>query len=215
MSGIVRSQGLRSRLLSPQAVERSVSHSTETDPNGRAESTLTPWERCRHKYGHGQRRRNRETTTFNAEASLPPPMLTALEGVSGDSQNGLTGETLMNPFVVEVRDQYDDPMEGVIVAFVVSAGDGLLSHETVLTDANGQAESTLTLGIDPGTNTVEVNVEGIAETTTFNAEASLPPPMLTALEGVSGDSQNGLTGETLMNPSLSRSVISTTTRWKA
>ena len=178
-----------------------LSHETVlTDANGQAESTLTlgidPGTNTVEVSVEGIA----ETTTFNAEANLPPPIPTSLEGISGNNQTDLTGERLMNPFVVEVRDQYDDPMEGVTIAFVVSTGGGLLSHETVLTDANGQAESTLTLGIDPGTNTVEVSVEGIAETTTFNAEASLPPPMPTALEGVSGDSQNGLTGETLMNP---------------
>jgi hypothetical protein len=140
-----------------------LSHETVlTDANGQAESTLTlgidPGTNTVEVSVEGIA----ETTTFNAEASLPPPMPTALEGVSGDSQNGLTGETLMNPFVVEVRDQYDDPMEGVTVTFAVSAGGGLLSHEMGITDANGRAESTLTLGSDPGTNTVKVSVEGIA-----------------------------------------------------
>jgi hypothetical protein len=73
----------------------------------------------------------------------------------------------------------------VTIAFVVSAGGGLLSHETVLTDANGQAESTLTLGIDPGTNTVEVSVEGIAETATFNAIAELLEFDLSLPSGIS------------------------------
>ena len=41
------------------------------------------------------------------------------------------------------------------------------------TDANGLAQSILTLGNDPGTNTVEISVEGIAETVTFNAVAEL------------------------------------------
>ena len=171
-----------------------------TDANGQAESTLTlgidPGTNTVEVSVEGIA----ETTTFNAEANLPPPIPTSLEGISGNNQTDLTGERLMNPFVVEVRDQYDDPMEGVTVAFVVSAGSGSLSHTSTITDANGLAQSTLTLGIDPGTNTVEVSVEGIAETATFNAEASLPPPMPTALEGVSGNNQTDLTGERLMNP---------------
>ena len=141
-----------------------------------------------------------ETATFNAEASLPPPMPTALEGVSGNNQSGLTGEPLMNPFVVEVHDQYDDPMEGVTVTFAVSGGSGSLSSEMGITDANGQAESTLTLGNDPGTNTVTASVEGLSQMVVFNAEASLPPPMATSLKVISGDNQTGLTSETLMNP---------------
>ena len=85
----------------------------------------------------------------------------------------MTGEALLNPFVVEIRDQYDTPLEGVTVTFTVSAGGGSLSDTSVDTDANGLAQSTLTLGNDPDTNTVEVNVEGIAETLTFNAVAEL------------------------------------------
>ena len=37
----------------------------------------------------------------------------------------------MNPVVVEVHDQYRDPMEGVTVTFAVSAGGGSLSDTTV------------------------------------------------------------------------------------
>ena len=125
---------------------------------------------------------------------------TTPESVSGDNQTGLTGETLMNPFVVEVRDQNGNPLGGITVTFVVSAGDGSLSDTSVDTDANGLAQSTLTLGSEPGTNTVEASVEEITEPVTFNAEASLPPPMPTALSIISGDNQNGLTGETLADP---------------
>ena len=171
-----------------------------TDENGKAQSTLTLGSDAGTNTVHVNVEGISQMAVFSAEASLPPPMPMALEGISGDNQNDLTGETLMNPFVVEVRDQYDDPMEGVTVTFAVSAGGGLLSHEMGITDANGRAESTLTLGSDPGTNTVKVSVEGIVETTTFNAEANLPPPIPTSLEGISGNNQTDLTGERLMNP---------------
>ena len=64
-------------------------------------------------------------------------------------------------------------MEGVTVTFAVSGGGGRLSDISVDTDANGLAQSALTLGNDPGKNTVKVSVEGIAETATFNAIAEL------------------------------------------
>ncbi|MDE0043691.1 MAG: Ig-like domain-containing protein [Candidatus Poribacteria bacterium] len=141
-----------------------------------------------------------QTVTFNAEASRPPPVPTVLSIVSGDNQEELTGEALTNPFVVEVRDQYDSPMEGVTVTFAVTAGGGSLSAATATTDADGRAESTLTLGSEPGTNSVEVNVEGISQTLVFNAEASLPPPVPTVLSIVSGDNQEELAGEALASP---------------
>ena len=133
---------------------------------------------------------------FNAEATLPPPIPTTLEGISGDNQNGLTGEVLANPFVVEVRDQNSDLMEGVTVTFTVNAGGGSLSDTSVEADANGLAQSTLTLGSSPGTNTVEASVEGLSQTVVFNAEATLPPPIPTTLSIVSGGEQDGPTDET-------------------
>ena len=115
-----------------------------------------------------------ETVVFSAEASLPPPAPTTLSIVSDDSQTGLTGETLADPFVVEVHDQYGDPIEGVTVTFTVVGDDGVLSTETTMTDANGRAETTLTLGTEPGGYTVEVGVEGVTGTATFNVDRRTP-----------------------------------------
>ncbi len=185
-----------------------------TDSNGRAQSSLT----LGSKPGTNRVQVNFSGTNplvaliggnsprivFRAEAtttpSPPPPMPTTLAAISGDNQNGLTGEALLNPFVVEVRGQYDNPLGGVPVTFALSTGGGSLSPETGITDANGRAESTLTLGSEPGTNTVKVSAEDISQTAVFSAEASLPPPMPTTLAAVSGDNQNGLTGEALLNP---------------
>ncbi len=131
--------------------------------------------------------------------TLPLPEATVLESISGDNQNGMTGEALANSFVVEVRDQYDDPMPGVTVTFGVLTGGGSLSHTSIDTDADGLAQTTLTLGSKPGTNTVEASAEGISQSTVFNVEASLPPPVATSLSIVSGDNQTGLTGAVLAN----------------
>ena len=144
-----------------------------TDANGQAASTLT--------FGSDPGTYTVEVSVegispkvvFNAEASLPPPEPTILSSVSGDNQSGLTGETLMQPFIVEVRDQYDDPMAGVAVTFAILVGGGSLNPEVGTTDTNGQAASTLTFGSDPGTYTVEASVEGITEIVPFNAVAEL------------------------------------------
>ena len=170
-----------------------------TDANGRAESTLTlgsdPGTNTVQVVAHGTSR----VIIFRAEATLPP-VPTTLSIISGDNQTGLTGETLANPFVVEVRDENGNPLEEVIITFAVGAGGGSLSDTNVDTDTNGLAQSILTLGSDPGTNTVDVSVEGIVKTEIFNAEGTLPPPIPTTLSTVSDDNQTGLTGETLMDP---------------
>ena len=174
----------------------------KTDANGRAQTTLQLPDDAVGTYeveafrddGFGV------YVSFTVTVDTSPPRATRLMKISNDNQSGFAGEALANPFIVEIRDQFDDPLEGVTVAFAVSAGDGALSPATATTDANGQAESTLTLGNDPGGNTVMVSVEGIAEIVTFNAEASIPQSEPTTLLIVSGENQTGLTGEMLMTP---------------
>ena len=102
--------------------------------------------------------------TRSAEQAIPQ----TLTKISGDNQQGLVGEQLAKPFVVSVLDQNGSAYAGAVVTFSVTAGGGTLSSTTATTDANGRARSTLTLGPDPGTNTVEATVEGL-ESLTFTA----------------------------------------------
>ena len=100
------------------------------------------------------------------------PRPQTLVKISGDNQQGTPGATLANPLVVEVRDQYDHPLPDTQVTFTVTAGEGRLSGrftvEQATTDANGRAERILTLGSNPGTNTVGVSIAGL-EPVSFNA----------------------------------------------
>ena len=146
---------------------------TTTDANGRAQSLLTLGPNLGTNTVEVSVESISQTALFRAEATPPRPIPTALKYVSGNNQSGLTGETLMQPFIVKVHDQYEDPMEGVTVIFAVSIGGGSLSDTSVDSDVNGLARSTLTLGNVPVTNIVEVSVEGIAETVTFHAVAKL------------------------------------------
>ena len=171
-----------------------------TDISGLAETTLTLGNEPGTNTVEARAEGISRVVPFSAEATLPSPTPTSLSILSGDNQEGLTGEPLTNPLVTEVRDQHGDPMEGVTVTFTLTAGDGSLSTTTAITDPDGQAESTLTLGSDPGTNTVQVSVGGIDGTVTFSAEAALPPPIPTSLSIISGDNQEGLTGAPLTNP---------------
>ena len=107
-----------------------------------------------------------------------------LSKVSGDNQSSVSGTVIANPFVVEVRDDKLTVIEGISVTFTVIAGGGTLSVTRTTTNANGRAESTLTLGPNLGTNTVSVSTDGIEEIVTFNAVAEaaidIPDPNLRA-----------------------------------
>ena len=103
----------------------------------------------------------------------PTPFLitSGLSKVSGDNQAGISGAVLANPFVVEVRTENLSVLEGIVVTFAITAGDGTLSVTNTTADENGRAESTLTLGPNLGTNTVSVSTVGIEPTVAFNAVA--------------------------------------------
>ncbi len=81
---------------------------------------------------------------FVATAETDSP--DTLEIVSGDNQAGVAGETLDDPFYVQVRDQYSNPVANVAVEFILTAGDGSLSVEEAVTDTDGMAFTELSLG---------------------------------------------------------------------
>ena len=104
--------------------------------------------------------------------------------ILGDSQQGATRTELAMPLVVEVRDKDGIVLEGAQVTFTVTAGNGKLGGsftvQNVMTNAEGKAQSTFTLGPNPGTNTVEVTLPGV-EPESFNAVGiGTPPPPSTA-----------------------------------
>ena len=162
-----------------------------TDSNGRAETVLT----LGSEVGTTTVTvvAGRSTVIFEVTVTLPP---TGLVKISGDNQTGHTGTALAQPFVVEVRDTNGDPVAGATVTFTVTAGGGSVNPETRQTNARGRASTRLTLGDNPGTNTVRVSVDGLSQTRRFTAEATLPPPPPKLLK-ISGDSQVGVPGQTL------------------
>ncbi len=138
-----------------------------------------------------------------ATTPVEPARPQTLTKVSGEGQRGLVGTALTAPFVVSVLDQNGSAFAGAVVTFSVTAGGGTLSSTTVTTDANGRAATTLTLGSEPGANTVAATVAGL-ETVTFTATATATatasgqtPHSLTK---VSGEGQRGLVGTALTAP---------------
>ena len=146
--------------------------SVMTDNNGRAESSLTLGPNLGTNTVTVSITRIQGQQTFNAEGIRIPK---TFEVISGDDQRDTIGTALPQSFVVEVRDQYDEPLPDVEVTFSVTGGGGTLSGTSAMTDVNGRAESTLTLGTNPGPNTVTVSVAGIQEEQTITAVADPPP----------------------------------------
>ena len=108
--------------------------------------------------------------TFTVQVSDPPNKVI---GISGDNQNSVPGSRLEKPFVVEVRDVYAEPIAGITVNFTVIGGGGSLSAATATTDANGQAQTYLTLGSAYGVNSVKASVSGVFGQVTFRAASEV------------------------------------------
>ena len=123
--------------------------------------------------------------------------IAALLKISGDNQRRTPGKTLVNPFVVEVQDENGLVLTGISVTFIVTSGDSTLSMRSATTNANGRAQSILTLGPSLGRHTVLVSAAGIEVPVTFNAEGSRIPE---TLDIISGADQAGLPGDALEKP---------------
>ena len=145
---------------SPCTITSSTSSATATtDANGQAATRLT--------LGSGSGTNTVSATvegleaeTFTATAA-EQAMPHSLTKVCGDSQEGTASILLAEPLVVLVSDDDGAAMAGMVVSFAVTAGGGTLSAATATTDANGRAATRLTLGSEPGTNTVSATVEGL------------------------------------------------------
>jgi hypothetical protein len=110
------------------------------------------------------------SVTFTASAGAGSPA--RLTMTAGNSQTGLVGQTLAQPLVVAVGDQYANPISGVSVSWAVTAGGGSVSASSLTTNAQGQAAVTWTIGPDTGAgkNAVQASASGLAgSSVTFTA----------------------------------------------
>jgi len=81
-----------------------------------------------------------------------------LHDISGHDQQADAGEELPNPIKVRVTDNLNNGLPIVPVLFEPTSGGGSVADTILLTDADGYAETTWTMGPDEGQNTVTVSV---------------------------------------------------------
>ncbi|MBI3112072.1 MAG: T9SS type A sorting domain-containing protein [Ignavibacteriales bacterium] len=127
---------------------------------------------------------------------------------SGSSQSGATGSVLPLPFITTVRDFYGNPISGVSVSFAITSAPGgatgqNLSATSVLTNANGQASSILTLGSLAGTYSVTASSGTlVGSPVSFTATATGGGgggggPVASSMVITSGNSQVDTVGQTV------------------
>ncbi len=95
--------------------------------------------------------------------------------VSGNNQSGLPGQQLPQSLVVEVRDTETKILPNISVKFEITQGSGasLGTTQPVLTNSEGRAATTLTLGPTTGTYQVKASCPGFSVApVTFQATAT-------------------------------------------
>lgn len=114
---------------------------------------------------------------------LPPGGMAA---ASGDGQAGDPGDVLA-PLTVQIVDPAPD-LSNIQITFVVASGSATLAPAVALTDAAGQASTTVTLGTTPGPVVVHAIAPG-GQVTIFNLTIN-GTLVVTGASTVSGDGQD-------------------------
>jgi hypothetical protein len=107
--------------------------------------------------------------------STTAPRFAILQGVSGSGQASAVGTLLPEPFVVRVEDQTGAPVEGFVVTWEVTAGNGAVTEEESPTDSQGLASTTLQLGTIAGINRVRASI-GSPTPVVFTATGTVVTP---------------------------------------
>ena len=115
------------------------------------------------------------------DLALPQPdAVVHLAVVGGDQQTGTVGEPLPKPLIVELRDEQGQAVVGREVVFVATNGPAvaMLSPDTAVTDADGEAVGQWVLGTTPGVYSAEARL--IATGDNAPPDIDLPAVQFTA-----------------------------------
>jgi hypothetical protein len=95
----------------------------------------------------------------------------ALSLVAGTNQRALAGGTLAQPVVVRATSRRGAPAAGQTVTFKLADGQGAVEPRTAVTDADGRARATWTLGDYPGRQALLATVEKVDSAVVIEAES--------------------------------------------
>ena len=121
----------------------------------------------------------------------------ALSKVDGDNQEGVVGEPLLKPLIVQVLTARDLPAMGRTVEFVFTSASGVVTPAQAITNNAGQVIANWELGTEPGPQSVVAQLV-VSDTTApqveeFTAQAKPAPP--DTLSAMSATSQPGRRGK--------------------
>jgi hypothetical protein len=95
----------------------------------------------------------------------------AIALVAGINQRAIAGKTLPQALVVRATNRHEGPAAGKKITFRLAEGQGSVDPPSAVTDADGRARATWTLGADPGRQTLFATVENVDSALAIVAEA--------------------------------------------
>ena len=118
----------------------------------------------------------------------------AITPLSGTAQRGVAGSALPHPILVKVTSRRGRPVEGTLVRFRLPGG-GTAEPAASLTDADGRARTTWTLGDAPGRQTLHASVTDVDSALAISAEVDPSPGSVRVLalaDGIVGNAGSAL-----------------------
>jgi hypothetical protein len=145
---------------------------------------------------------------------------TAIALVAGINQRALAGKTLPQAVVVRATNRRGGPASGKKVTFRLTDGQGQIDPASAITDADGRARATWTLGSYPGRQTLFATVENVDSSLAVLAEADPVPSntrVVSLVEHVSGQAGDLLpdTVAIRVTDSAGRVLADVPVRWTA
>lgn len=182
------------------AASGTITPSGTTGSDGQASATITLGDQVGAANGHASVAVPQGTVPVSIAftATALPDNANGLAPVSGNEQSGPVGSALPQPLVVQVTDQFFNPIAGVTVNWSVTGG-GSVSAASTVTGADGKTQVTRTLGNTAGPQTTLASSQDLAGspvTFTHTATAGSANRVIK----LSGDNQSAVAGSQLPNP---------------
>ncbi len=128
------------------------------------------------------------SATFNLTVNIPSA---GIQKVSGDQQSTAIGTAFASPLVVQVVNSSGNGVPGAQVNFQVTSGTATLGSSSAITNATGQASTTVTAGATPGAITVSATSSTFSVNFTLTAQPP-GPSNITIVNGASFDPNTGI-----------------------
>jgi adhesin/invasin len=145
---------------------------------------------------------------------------TAIAVVAGTDQHATAGSTLSRAIVVRATNHRGAPAPRQTVTFKTADGQGSVDPRTAMTDADGRARTTWTLGAYPGRQTLLATVDKVDSALAVVAEAD--PVAGNTRVSVLNDHLSATTGATIadsvavrVTDSTGRALVDVPVRWTA